>query len=347
MDNIENKLLELKDDNNKVPEVVLNKVNEAFNEIRNDKSKDSNSKKIFPKKYFAVAAGIILITTIGFGKPAIGAMKSFIFNFGNKSIESAVNNNYVQSITDKKVSTEKFNLELKNVLVDQSNIALDFNLDIKDNSMTKWEEIENNDITMNIAFLNEDGSVNNNIKENISTTSYEIDKSNLSNNKLGIKVLFHSSTNEFQKMKNLNVKISNITFLKLKTDVISTTDFDFNVKLDLNDKLSNPTTINYKSSSGLKNIIINKATLNPTGLFVDLNYKGIGYDENIVIHTNLVDTKGNKYKMEEASLGTTIEGYYHVSGSFKGVSSFDNIDTFILEIENPDGTTIDRIKLTK
>ena len=80
---------------------------------------------------------------------------------------------------------------------------------------------------------------------------------------------------------------------------------------------------------------------------MDLNYKGIGHDENIVIHTNLVDTKGNKYKMGEASLGRTNEGYDHLLGSFKGVSSFDNIDTFILEIENSDGTTIDRIKLTK
>lgn len=359
MDNLEKNLSKLKDDCAKVPDIVLDKVNLAFDEIRNtnievtvNKNNNTNCKnnKTTTKKkyrYHLTAAGLLIAVLISFSSPVKAALENLIFSFNNSGIENAVGNDYIQKISDTAISTDKFDISLENVLVDPYNIALDFKLLLKDTSILP-KEFDSKSITTTISLSDENNTTISKYGDPgvFGYLAYDIDYSNLNNNILGVKVLFKSTDVELQDFSQLNITVQDINFNTIKGSTIFTQPLNWDLNINLDDKFVQSKSIDYTTSNSSSNINIKKVTSYPTGMFIDLDYLAPGHDENLLSHMKLIDENGAKYKISNASIGQLENGADTISGIFEGLTSFDNVSTFALEIENPDGLTIDRVEFT-
>lgn len=357
MDNLEKDLLTLKNEDVTIPPSVLNKIDTAFDTIRNDHSNDlkcvdlkSHNKKPKSKrrKYYLTAAGLALATLIGLSNPVRAAIEQFVFSFKNPGIENAVEHNYVQKISDTEVYSDKFNLKLNNVLVDSGHIALDFQIKIKDNSMIP-EDLDQFNAAIDMDLYNENGDIIS--KEGIPGYVLDmystIDKSNIKNNLLGLKVLFTSNSAEIPNIDVLKINIKNVVFRHLVDTVILSQDLNFDTSIKLDDKFKNPTNISYSFNNDNPNIKVHKATALPTGMNLDFDYLPFGHQENIVNKTTLVDENNKVYKLSSASEETLPHGGVNLKVVFDGLTSFNNADKFTLEIENPDGSTVDKVEFNR
>lgn len=353
MGNLEKELLELQSEVAEIPNNVLKKINLAFDEIRNNdgvkeenKNIKNNKNRHINRKYVATAAGLAIVAIIGITTPVRATIEQLIFSFKNPGIENAVKNNYIQNISDREISTDKFDMKLKNVLVDPSHIALDFEIVLKDSSIISLRNFKNIDVYSSISLYNENSNV---IKKDgevgpIGSLEYIVDHSNLDNKILGLKVLFGSSTATIPNISKLNINIEDLTFRSVIADkIVSSTDLNWNISVDLDSKFTNYNTIDYSFVNDCPNIVVNKVKALPTGMFIDFDYLVPGHNENIMLHTKLIDENGKEYRITSFSMEGLGNGGDNLKGVFEGLTSFDSSDSFTLEIENPDGITIDKV----
>lgn len=358
MDNLEKDLLNLKNEDITIPPSVLNKIDTAFDTIRNDNSNDlkcvnlkSYNKKTKSKKrkYYLTAASLALATTIGLSNPVRAAIEQFVFSFKNPGIESAVKNDYVQKISDTEVSSDKFNMKLNNVLVDSGHIALDFEIKIKDNSILP-KNLDHLYIYNDLSLYNENGDIimKDGVINSFSGEDFILDASNIENNILNLKILFTSNPAEIPTIDTLKINIEKIVFRDIQNDtVLLSQDLNFDTSIKLDDKFKNPTNISYSFNNDNPNIKVHKATALPTGMSLDFDYLPFGHQENILNKTTLVDENNKVYKLSSASEETLPGGGVNLKIVFDGITSFDNADKFTLEIENPDGSTVDKVEFNR
>ena len=357
MDNLEKDLLNLKNEDITIPPNVLNKIDTAFDTIRNDNSNDlkcvnlkSHTKKHKSKKrkYYLTAASLALATTIGLSNPVRAAIEQFVFSFRNPGIESDVKNDYVQKISDTEISSDKFNMKLNNVLVDSGHIALDFEIKIKDNSIVP-EDIDQFNAAIDMDLYNENGDIisKEGIPGYVLGMYSTMDKSNIENNLLGLKVLFTSNSAQIPNINVLKINIKNVIFRHLVDTVILSQDLNFDTSIKLDDKFKNPTNISYSFNNENPNIKVHKATSLPTGMSLEFDYFPFGHYENIIHKTTLVDENNKKYTLSSASEETLPGGGVALKIVFDGLTSFDNANKFTLEIENPDGSTVDKVEFNR
>lgn len=330
MDNLDFDLENLKNEKIEVPSSVLNKVNESFYKIREPKKKN-NSKRILK-----IAIVFAAILSISFAKPVSANLKKIFLNPDNKGIEKAIENNYIQKISEKSFKTSDFNLNLDKVLVDSTNIMLTYKLSFEDKSKISKLDLENltfsSDVTLKID----------NKPVDISFTQYSVENSN--NNTLILSAIFRTS--KLNKAKNLSI---NLGGLKLSTSdkdkCLYYSDSSFNSNIKLDDKFSSKEDIKYKVKSSSKNIIVNEVTATKTGLFVDLEYLALGHDENLLENIKLL-SNSKEYKSSFGEIGSK-DNKDTVKITFSSPTSFDNLESFKIEIKNPDGISKDTVELSK
>ncbi|SFB30497.1 hypothetical protein [Clostridium frigidicarnis] len=359
MDNLEKDLLNLKNEDITIPPSVLNKIDTAFDTIRNDNSNDlkcvnlkSYNKKTKSKKrkYYLTAASLALATTIGLSSPVRAAIEQFVFSFKNPGIESAVKNDYVQKISDTEVSSDKFNMNLNNILVDSGHIALDFEIKIKDNSMIP-EDLNQFGVTMDVDLYNENGEIiykTNTPVSNLALSGYSIlDKSNIENNILNFKILLTSDSAKIPTMDTLKINVEKIVFAHLVDTVILSQDLNFETSIKLDDKFKEGKNINYSFNNDNPNIKVYKATSLPTSMNLEFDYLVAGDEAKIVHRATLVDENNKRYISSSASTETLPGGGATLKIVFDGITSFDNANKFTLEIENPNGSTVDKVEFNR
>lgn len=346
MDNLEKELLELNKNDFELPEGVSNKINMALDEIRNEEKGRKKNKHM--KKTYIAAAGLALAVMIGTSTPVKAIVEKFIFNFYNAGVEEAAKQDYVQHISDEKISTSKYDIELKNILVDRANIALAFELTIHDKNLlenTKYMDA-------NIELYDENGNLvhKDGIARAIGGTEYYIDYKDIENNKLGLNVLYTSASAEIPKINGLKIIVKDIFFRNpYKDEAIEvSTDLNWEMNVNLDGKFAENKEIPYKAVTESKNFEVNNAMALPTGMFIDINYFPHGHDENLMLKITLVDDKGNRYKSSgSARMNALTNGGDSYQSTFQGLSSFTCTDSFTIEIENPDGVTVDKIRMER
>lgn len=346
MDNLEKELLELNKNDFEIPEEVSNKINIAFDEIRSEEKERKNTKGI--KKIYITAAVLVLAVIIGTSTPVKAIAERFIFKFYNSSVEEAAKNGYVQQVSDEKISTSKYDIELKNVLVDKANIALSFELDVHDKEL-----LENtNSLNANIELYDENGNVvfKDGVPGSIGGIEYYIDDSDGENNKLGLNILYGSASAEIPNIKDLKIVVNDISFIDLNKDenIEVSKDLNWEMNINLNGKFTENIETPYKAVTESKNFKVNNAMALPTGMFIDIDYFPQGHYENLINKITLVDDEGNRYKSSgSARMNPVSNGGESYQSTFQGLSSFTCSDSFTIEIENPDGVTIDKITMEK
>ncbi|EGT3616990.1 DUF4179 domain-containing protein [Clostridium perfringens] len=372
LDKINVALDEIRDKNNKVEqdrqinniEFIEKERRDLFNEDNINKkdikecrvadgnrmySKDKEKKNSFNKrKYASIAAGISLVALLGLSSPVRATINKIFFN--NPGIESAINNNYIQEISNKEIVTDDFNMKLNNVLVDSSHIILEFELDIR-NAKTLFKlDSEKDNVYSDIALYTGDGEV---ICEDgyvgmIGSNVYTFDDSKISEGKLYLRTLFESTEGKIPKMDHIKIKFKSLKFRNSTTDkLIYSSELNWDLNVNLDNKFTQVNEIQYSFENESPNIVIHDAKAIPTGLFLNFDYLVPGHDENILLAMRVIDENGKEYRMNGANMESLENGGDRLSGTFDGISSFDNVEKFTLEIKNPDGKTIDKVSFFK
>ncbi|MDZ4993344.1 hypothetical protein GNF80_10255 [Clostridium perfringens] len=344
----------------KLEKLELNrKDNKGLNEEYNMSSDETDKNIIYMKskerkgklnkrKYIAVAAGLTITTLIGLSSPVRATINKLFFN--NPGIESAINNNYIQEVSNEEIVTDDFNMKLNNVLVDSSHIILEFELDVKNAKNLLKLDSEKTNVYNDIALYTGDGEI---ICEDgyvgmIGSTEYTFDNSKANEGKLYLRTLFESTKGKIPKMDEIKIKVNSINFRNLTTDnIIYSSELNWDLNVNLDNKFTQVNEIQYSFENESSNIVIHEAKAIPTGLFLKFDYLSLGHDENILWAMKVVDKNGKEYRMRSASMESLENEGDRLSGTFDGITSFDNIDKFTLEIENPDGKTIDKVNFFK
>jgi len=358
MGNLEKDLIRLKDEEVQIPKCVSNKINDAFGEIRKDKKK----KKHFIKRKGIVAAAAVIIIILGMTPSVRATINDFISNLKNPGIENAQLNNYIQPINDMSVSTDKVDIKLNNIMVDKSKIILDYEMNFKGDDID-LNLSENYSFYWNMSLCDEEGNElyrqgyelyrqgyeeDENIKtENVKPAIFtggeeKFEKDDVDSKKGHYRVMFTSNGADIPKISKLNIKINKIKIEQLKIDELL--NWDSTVVLD--DKFNNYKTIDYKWNNS-DNIKVYKAESIPTGIAMEFLYSAKGRDVmDDVCNMKLLTESGEEYSLSSTSVKENGEGDRY-SIVFNGITSFQDINKFTLEIKNPKLGTVDRVEFTK
>lgn len=353
MKNLEKELLELQNEKLDIPSSVLNKIDLAFNEIRNDNKVEIKNKSVrknngIKKKYMSIAAVLAIVALIGVSSPVRAAIEQLMFSFKNPGIESAVENNYVQSISNEKIVEKDFTMELNNVLIDPSHIALDFKIKLNDELAKIIKEDKYQDIYVDVSIYNENNNVieKDGVKGFIGGIDDNIDKSEINNNILKYNMLLTSNTAEIPIPKKLKI---NIERLRINSNTqnpektILDSKLKWNIVVDLDEKFIKENIINYTFENTCPNIIVKEAKAIPTGMYVNFEYLDTRHQENILNNIKLVDENGKSYGVSGCRIENGENGGDLIYTVFNGLTSFDKPSKFTLEVQNPDGVTIDKV----
>lgn len=349
MDNLEEKLYNLKSEEYEIPTSVSIKIENAFDKIRKeDKSNGIHNKK----KWIVAAAGVLILTSVCM-TPQVGkAINEFIFHFSNPGIENAKSNNYVQYIDDKSISTDKVDIKLSNIIADSSKIILDYEMnfkgedvnlnldekylmysdfsisDEKGNSVERSSNIENGGAR--IAF------------DEINGIEEKFEKDNMDSKKGHYRIMLTSNYANIPKISKLNIKFNKLVIEQL--DIDENLNWETNIILD--EKFCDSKKINYKWKDSEK-IKVNKEETLPTGTVIEFIY--YIKDKELLsggFKMKLKTEDGKEYHMSGANLETNADGYnYHIL--FDGLTSFDNVNKFTLEFEKNNSVSIDKVEFTK
>jgi len=336
MDNLEKDLIKLKDEEVRIPKCVSNKIDDAFLEIRKDKKK----KKYFLKRKGIVAVAVIIIIFV-MTPDARAAISSFISKFTNPGIVNAEMNNYIQPINDIATSTDKIDIKLNNIMVDSSKIILDYEVNFKaDNiDLNKFEYYFSSG---DISLWDENAGNPTLIGGGIGI----FEKDGIDSKKGHYRVMYKSNEANIPKINKLNIKFKHIKISNPRDEIELDETFNWDSTVVLDDKFNNYKTIEYKWNNS-ENIKVYKAESLPTGMALEFLYsaKGREYMDDIC-NMKLLTEDGKEYSLSSASVdGNEMGDRYSVL--FNGVTSFEDINKFTLEIKNPKLGTVDRIEFTK
>lgn len=333
MDKLDRDLEKLKNKNEEIPKVVLDSMENAFNEIREKKTK----KNVRIKKSYIAAASLALVLLVGTSAPVRAAIERIFFE-GNKGVENAAKEGYIQSVANEELKTEKFDVKLIDIVVDKVNIALSYEVSIKDKELMKNTE----DISIEVSILDKN--------YNVSSWSTSTDKTDIEKGKLRANVFLTSQNGGFKDTDKLDIKVESIRFGKNEKDgiIYSLDNINWVSNISLSDKFKESIACKYKVVSENENIVIRSLEAIPTGTLIDFDYKVLGHNENIISNVFVVDEEGNKYKTNGVgSLESLNGGGDRLSTLIEGVSSFNAPDILYVEVNNPDGKNVDRVKLEK
>ncbi|NKF07334.1 DUF4179 domain-containing protein [Clostridium gasigenes] len=296
---------------------------------------------------YVVAATLIITILIGLTPRVSAEIKKIIFSFNNPGVEAAVDSGYVQSIDEVAMSNEDMDIKLENIMIDKSKIALDFFITFKDEEILKMSEGSSN---AKIELYDENDNII--VKEGVvgifGGSKVNLEKISDSENTARLKVLLSSSVARIPKIDRLKVKFNSIMIReKINMDRYDK-DLNWSFEIDVDDKFKETSTTEYSYENNNSNIKINKVEVLPTGVHLEYEYFPVGHYENIVHYSEVVAEDGRRYKLSDGASGKTGDnGEYIISGVFNGISSFENIEKFTLEIPTPDKEKIDKIEFIK
>lgn len=320
-----------------IPKSVLNKIDRAFEEIREEDNIEKSAFK-FNKKLVASLVVVLIISGVIISPKVFASISSI---FKDRGIQKATNNGYAYEITENWAKDSGITMNIDSVVADKNKIGIAFTLKFDDTS--KLRNV--NSIQLGLNIKDNDGRVFiENLEEGLYTPMKIIGlKSNtdISNKSTGeIKYYFtmYSIDEELDRINNLSI---NIDELKLyEEDVRFRTDIngEWKLSLDLDDKNKQIETIKYRAVENSDIVTLNYIEVMPTGsiMSMDINKK---VNENMITNIILTDESGeNDYKftigrMKDTERGVNISSMYDLT-------TFDNLDKLKIVVKDIEGEDI-------
>lgn len=211
MDKFEQQLKNLLSTDVGIPESVVNRVQNAFAEIRKSDVRSATRNFYFGRKQLAVAVIVIAVVLIGtvFNQPLIAAVKAALWG-DHAGLEKAVENGYRQEPQTGFTYCKGLEMRLTDVVVDPARLAL--SIDVKFDNAAVVKTVK--EISLDMIVKDSNGNViSGNGYPNQSTSGYEenTDISGKENGELRYNVLFHSTSTSIPSLKELNIEIKRVS----------------------------------------------------------------------------------------------------------------------------------------
>lgn len=287
-DEIDNLLFEYFKDNEYVPDIITNGIENAIN--------NKNKKyKIFLliRKFIITVIGLFTITSgIVFAKDIKTFVNNLIENiYGNynEGITTAIDNGYSQDIDMKYIESNNIKVKVNQITMDDYNLGIIFNVEI--NPKELFEDLYNVQLK-NILIMDE----NNNVifaeyenqeefvkyceENNLDKGTYGIGYANcgangsilnIQNN--NIVYSFYTTSEKFPQSKKLTIKFDKIYLLNNKKvdNRIATIEGNWHIDIDLGKMSSDRESIDYIATNiNDNNTIVTKASLSMTNMKLEL-----------------------------------------------------------------------------
>lgn len=323
----------------KIPKTVLEKANIAFGEIRGYSDEKANKPKLVKKQLIAAMTGVCILGSIAFSSPAIAAINSFFTDIG---IKKAVDNGYVQTLSEDAVKDNGVKIKVDDIVADKTKIAISFTLNF--DNVSKLKNI--NDMMLGLNIKDNNGQF---LMENLEegaysqlTTGFEsnIDISQKDKGEIKYYYVLHSTKGNLDDINKLSINVDSINLYKekksnLKEEIIG--NWKFSVKLD--NKFTNKENVKFKAEN--KNDIID--VISSEMLSTGMNIKFIAktpVDESIINNVILTDENGNVYNsFNSANIEQLNSTETKISMIFD-VTSFDDINKLKMSVKNINGEDI-------
>ncbi|MDD7796119.1 DUF4179 domain-containing protein [Clostridium sp. 'White wine YQ'] len=322
-----------------VPKSVLDKMELAFNEIREMKDTEIKQERTIKKSWrrpLVAAATITILVGLSFCRPVVAAVKA-IFNINDRGIERAVDNNYVQN-NSSVVEDKNIKVSIDNLVIDNSKLAYGVSAEFKDKSMLK----DGDKICFQGIIKNAEGKViDNSLSDNqevpndyttIIGSSQEDGSFNKEGDKYSAKTLLVSPEGMITKTSALKFEIKNIVVFK-DNKVVNNIAGDWKLNVKIDDKFWDVKTVKYNVSKKVNDVEILKAEAGTTSLNIKFKVHG-RIDENIAF-SYIKDDKGHVYHIDR-DLSEGYEDGYTIASTNYSITKFDNVNNLKLYINCDD-----------
>lgn len=337
---------ELKRDT-EIPQSVLNKINNAFNEIRIEKNEVPKSIFKFNKKLVVSFIVIFIIGIITVNPRVIAGINSL---FKDRGVQKAANNGYIQEVKENLVNNNGVSIKIDDVVADKTKIAISFTFKFED--IDKLKNVNGMQLGLNIKDNNE-RIILEHLQEGIRSpyfvgTESSIDTSNIDNGKIKYYLKMYSTDGQLNNINSLSINIDEIKLYEEDIRNNEKIEGEWNLSLDLDEKFINEDSVKYNvvNNNDIVNII--SAEAHPTGILLNfiINSK---VDENVISKISIVDENGNEFdRFNSVKMNTASNGGAEISMMFD-LTTFDNLDKFKMIVKDIEGEDIilDFIKADK
>lgn len=321
-----------------IPQSVLNKINEAFEEIRIEEPKKSKWILKFNRKLIASLIIISIFSVIAINPKVLASISSF---FKDKGIQKAANNGYIQTLPENKVRDNGVTMNIDDVVADKTKIGISFTFKFDD--ISKIKDVNDIQLGLNVKD-NNDRVIFENLQEGIYTPiqvgqEWSADISNKDNGEIKYYLKIYSTEGELYNINNLSIKIDSIKLYEEDVRYHSDIEGEWSFSLDLDDKFVKGDTVKYNSINNNEIVNVISVEVNPTGMLLNfvINSK---VDENILSKIVITDENGNEFeRANSATMNATSSGGSELSMMFD-VTTFDNLDKLKMIVKDIEGKDI-------
>ncbi|MBN1038965.1 DUF4179 domain-containing protein [Clostridium botulinum] len=318
---------------------VINKVKEKSSKIRS----------------FSKAASVILVCSIALASTSvIAAINTKIFG-GNKAIEQAVKNNYVQAVNVGTVNDNGVGIQLTNIVIDKAKFALSFDLKFDNPEILKNLQC----LKMDLEIKDEKGRIlwgyhgqdlsDENVLGVISSLDDDFEILDKDNGKARYHIILDSDDRNIPVLNKVDINIRTISFdwnnnLNYNADDISG-KWQFSVDVNSEFKNNNNNSIFFTADNTDNEVTVNTVETTQTGTVIKFVCPK-NVDIDVFKNVNLIDDKAAS-KNVTGVVGTQYDennnAIYIVTFP---VSTFDNSKDLKFVIKDYNGRNVE-IKLNR
>lgn len=317
-----------------IPESVLNKINNAFNEIRIEENVTQKSIFKFNKRLVASFIAVFIIGVISINPKVLAGINSF---FKDKGVQKAANNGYIQEIKDSIVNDNGVSINIDDVVADETKIAISFTFKFED--INKLKDVSGMQLGLNVKG-NKDKIIFEHLEEGIRSPYFvgsesNIDTSNIDNGEIKYYLKMYSTDGELKDINSLSIKIDEIKLYEEDIRNNQKIKGEWNLALNLDEKFINRESIKYTPINNNDIVNIISVEVYPTGMLLKFNINS-RVDENIINKISIIDENGNEFdKFSSAKMNTISNGGVEISMMFD-LTTFDNVDEFKMVVKDID-----------
>ncbi|MEH7239081.1 DUF4179 domain-containing protein [Bacillus sp. JJ1562] len=279
-----------------IPEKVRKSLDQSYDIIR---AKSKKKKVNFIWKRVATAACAIIVTGVVFTNENVMAGINEFFNFGDKGIEQAVNNGFIQE-NNSSVTNQGINITLDKHFSDANKLGLSFQLVFEDSSILN----KVSEVSMDYRLKNGDGEY---IDEFIpdtkplksdnryaSISEHQNPVLDVKTGRIQFDVLSDSNEGLIPPLKDAVIEVESVNIF-YNTGELKKIDGNWKLSVTNNNKEKINSIIEYAMQDQSSVIQVSKAHASPTSLNLSFSVDGIYENENTFANMKIVDEDGNEY----------------------------------------------------
>ncbi|MCA1054252.1 DUF4179 domain-containing protein [Rossellomorea aquimaris] len=302
-DNVESDLKKVLTEEKELPETVRKSLDQTYSIIR----AASKKKKVHVIwKRVAAAACALLVTAGALSNEKVMANLNDFFHFGDKGIEQAVHEGFVQEDTST-ATDQGITIKLNKHFSDANKVGISFQLEFEDpsilahaNEVTMDYRIKNGDGEYIVEFIPDTKPLKGKNRD-LSISEYHNPLSDPDSGKVQYDVLISSNNGKIPELKDAVIEVESVNVF-YEAGSLKKTNGSWELSVGNNHQTSDGI-VQYVQNAQPSTIHVSKADVHPTSLNLTFSVEGRYDNESTFAHTmNIIDEQGNEYPATGFSL---------------------------------------------